>query len=368
MQADLEQQGSDAARGWRDEGPTLLLLAATYALWFWAIDGLWHFSPLLAVLLAALCATQHSSLQHEALHGHPSRSELLNHALVFLPIGFFYPWLRFRDTHLAHHYDPALTDPYDDPESNYFDPAVWEGLPRWKKVLLRVNNTLAGRMILGPLLGYFLFLAGDLRLIRGGDRRVLLSWILHGIGLILVLAILGVMGGMGVTGWLLSCYLAGAILKIRTFLEHRAHEAFRARTVLIEDRGPLSFLFMNNNLHVVHHMHPGLPWHRLPAVYAEKKAHYLRRNDHYLYQNYAEIFRRYFLRAKDPVAHPVWPVLPGRMSEDAAKRRAAAGIVEEGHAGLTATGEQIGDFAEHDFGDEGQIKRPRLGQTNPVQM
>ena len=31
--------------------------------------------------------------------------------------------------HLAHHRDAMLTDPYDDPESNYLDPAVWAGEP-----------------------------------------------------------------------------------------------------------------------------------------------------------------------------------------------------------------------------------------------
>jgi fatty acid desaturase len=39
------------------------------------------------------------------------------------------PYLRFRDTHLAHHHDPNLTDPYDDPESNFQDPAVWARTP-----------------------------------------------------------------------------------------------------------------------------------------------------------------------------------------------------------------------------------------------
>ena len=34
---------------------------------------------------------------------------------------------------------------------------------------------------------------------------------------------------------------------------------------------------------------------------------YLRRNDGYRYANYAEIFRRYFFKAKDPVPHPLWP-------------------------------------------------------------
>ncbi len=68
----------------------------------------------------------------------------------------------------------------------------------------------------------------------------------------------------------------------------------------------LAFLFLNNNLHVVHHMHPRMPWYRLPGLYRANKARYLGRNGGYRYDSYAEIFRRYLFRAKDPVPHPLW--------------------------------------------------------------
>jgi fatty acid desaturase len=76
---------------------------------------------------------------------------------------------------------------------------------------------------------------------------------------------------------------------------------------VIEDRGPLALLFLNNNLHAVHHMHPQVAWYRLPAVYSANRDHYLRRNDGYIYRNYAQIFRAYLFRAKDPVPHPLMP-------------------------------------------------------------
>lgn len=40
----------------------------------------------------------------------------------------------------------------------------------------------------------------------------------------------------------LASYFAVALLKVRTFLEHRAHEKTRARTVVIEGRGRLGFI------------------------------------------------------------------------------------------------------------------------------
>ncbi|MDM7933400.1 fatty acid desaturase [Tabrizicola sp.] len=319
------------------EWPTLAMFAATYALWALATTQLWQISPTLAIIAAALAIGQYSSLTHEVLHGHPFHHQTLSEALVFPGLTIFVPYLRFKDLHLQHHFDPALTDPYDDPESNYLDPAVWARLPAPMRSVLRFNNTLAGRMVLGPAISCWALVTGDLRLILKGDRRVMLAWALHLAGVALVLWWLAAVGSMPVWGWLVAAYLGWSLLKIRTYLEHRAHEAARARTVVIESRGPLSLLFLNNNFHVVHHMHPGVAWYQLPDLYFSNRDHYLRRNDSYLYRNYLEIFRQFLFRAKDPVPHPIFPVNKGgavTVSEDAAELRGGAGIVEERHAGL----------------------------------
>ncbi len=290
------------------EWPTVILFAVTWAVWMAATVFLWPLSPVLAILAAGLAIAQLSSLTHEVLHGHPFRSQLLSEALVFPATSIFVPYLRFKDTHLQHHNDPALTDPYDDPESNFCDPAVWARLPGVARLILRVNNTLAGRVVIGPLVGTAIFLAQDLHLAVRGDRRVILAWMLHMPGLVLVLGWLLILGTMPLWAYLIAVYIGTALLKIRTYLEHRAHEAARARTVIIESRGPFSLLFLNNNFHVVHHMHPAVAWYKLPAMYAARKDHYRRRNEAYVYRSYTEIFRRYLFSAKDPVPHPVWPV------------------------------------------------------------
>ena len=292
------------------EWPTLLLLGATYALWILSTTVFADLSSVLAVVLLALSMAQFSSIQHEVLHGHPFRSRALNEALVFPALNIAVPYGRFRDLHLAHHHDPILTDPYDDPESNYQDPEVWARLPRAYRAVLRINNTLLGRMLFGPAISTWHLVVSDLAAVRRGDRSVARSWGLHALGVILIALWLLLVSPLPVWAYLLASYLAYSLLKIRTFLEHRAHEAARARTVIIEDRGPLALLFLNNNLHVVHHMHPTVPWYRLPATYRANREHYLRRNEGYLYRSYAEIFARYFLRAKDPVPHPLWPPEP----------------------------------------------------------
>ncbi len=288
------------------EWPTLALIVGTLGLWAVALVWLAPLAPVLAAVALVPLLVLHASLTHEVCHGHPFPSRRASEALMWVNPGLAVPYLRFRDTHLAHHQDAILTDPYDDPESNYLDPALWARMPGWLRALRRVNNTLAGRMLIGPLVGQVSFMASDWRAIRRGDGQVLRGWLWHLPGAALVIWLVAL---SALPFWLyaLACYAALSVLKIRTFLEHQAHERARGRTVIIEDRGPLAFLFLNNSLHVVHHMHPKVPWYRLPALYAQHKARYLARNDGYRYRSYTEIFRKHLWRAKDPVPHPLWP-------------------------------------------------------------
>tara|TARA_R110002110_G_scaffold152033_4_gene344485 strand:- start:336 stop:1271 length:936 start_codon:yes stop_codon:yes gene_type:complete len=286
------------------EWPTLLLLALCFGMLATALvlPAGWG---VVGFVLLVVGLTLHSSLTHEILHGHPVRSTSVQTALGVIQPGVFIPYLRFKALHLAHHEDSILTDPYDDPETNYLDPAVWVTLPGWMRQLLRFNNTLLGRMVVGPAVGVWAFAKEDARQIRQGDRRVLVHWLAHIPGVALTLWLVS-LSALPLWVYLMACYGALSVLKIRTFLEHRAHERASGRTVVIEDRGPLALLFLNNNYHVVHHMHPTAAWYRLPGLYRSNRAHYLRRNDGYVYPSYGAIFRKYFVRAKDPVAHPLW--------------------------------------------------------------
>jgi len=97
-----------------------------------------------------------------------------------------------------------------------------------------------------------------------------------------------------------------AVLKIRTYLEHRVHDHARGRSVVVEDRGILAFLFLNNNFHSVHHAHPSVAWYLLPRLFAAKRDRFLAMNDNYHFSSYGQILRRYALKRKDPVPHPTW--------------------------------------------------------------
>jgi fatty acid desaturase len=147
----------------------------------------------------------------------------------------------------------------------------------------------------------------DLGAILSGQCAIRRAWAHHAVGLAMVVMFLAAFGTVPVWAYLASAYLAVSILMIRTFLEHQAHRLSRGRSVIIEDRGPLALLFLNNNLHAVHHAYPRRPWYDLPKLYRARRAHFRRLNLGYVFPNYLEIVRRFAIRAKEPVPHPFYP-------------------------------------------------------------
>ncbi len=232
------------------------MLAGCYLIW--ALAAVFHrtLGPLLYIVIAAPLVTLHSSLQHEALHGHPTRSAPLNEALVFLPLGLLFPYRRFKALHLRHHNDTALTDPYDDPESFYYALADWQSLPAWLQKILDFNNTFFGRFTIGPLVMLVGFVARDLQLIQGGDRQVMRAWLVHAAGWVLVLGFVVGLCGVPIGLYAATAYLGLSLLNVRTFAEHQAHETAGGRTVIVEASPFFGLLFLNNNLHYVHHENP----------------------------------------------------------------------------------------------------------------
>ncbi|PRD44301.1 fatty acid desaturase [Phyllobacterium phragmitis] len=292
-------------KSFRIEWPTLALIAACYAFWFWAGAFLFPFMPVLALVLMGIAVALHSSLQHEALHGHPTRSAGVNEALVFLPLGLFIPYRRYKQTHLQHHADERLTDPYDDPESYYRALADWQKLPFFLKTILRWNNTLLGRISIGPALMITGFLASEWKNIRADDRQVRSAWLRHLAGLLPVLLILSL--ALGIPPWLYavtSAYLGLSLIAFRSYCEHQWSERPDGRTIIVE-KSVLAPLFLNNNLHFVHHKQPRAAWYELPALYRAKREEWQRMNEGYVFPNYFEVLRAFALSVKEPVVHPV---------------------------------------------------------------
>jgi fatty acid desaturase len=287
------------------EWPTVFLIIACYATWALAGFFLWPNYPIIALAVLIFAVALQSSLVHEVLHGHPTRDAQINEAFVFLPIGVVWPFRRFKTIHLRHHADERLTDPLDDPESYY--QALWqhEELPETMKRLLRINNAMVGRFFLGPWLSVIGFFLDDAKLIAQGDRAIRKAWLIHAVGLAVVIPI--VTYGFGIPLWLyllVPVWFGQSLIAIRTFAEHQWSENPEGRTIIVE-RTPLSFLFLNNNLHFVHHKSPAVAWYKLPGLFRERRDEWVRMNNGYVFPNYFALLKSYAFRAKEPVVHPV---------------------------------------------------------------
>jgi len=288
----------------RIEWPTLGLLLLVYAViaglvWFHA--GLpWY--VILAVGAYAGCL--HSSLQHEALHGHPTRSRSINEALVFISPQLWLPYGRYRDLHLAHHNDMNLTCPVKDPESYYELPDDWQNVSGWRRALRHFNNTLFGRMLIGPAVSIIQFWSEEFRAMARGRVDGMGCWVKFVISTAIVLGFV-IWCGMPVWQYiLLICYPSISLALIRSYCEHQAAEDVGHRTIIVEASPFWALLFLNNNLHIAHHERPGIAWYKLPEFYAADRERLIARNGNYLKMGYWQIFKAYFFHAKEDVAHP----------------------------------------------------------------
>lgn len=288
----------------RAEWKTLSLILACYAAWVGILSNPVDMAVWAQCLLLIPLITLHSSLQHECIHGHPFLDQRLNDALVAVPLGLFVPYPRFKAAHIKHHHGANLTDPYEDPESGYLAPERWQRLPAAVKTLLHWNNCLVGRVLLGPLVSVVGFAASEWSPVRR-TPVVIRIWLVHGCVVVALLGAIQAWTSLSAALYLLCAYVGYGLLSVRTFLEHQADDSIRARTVLIEDTGPFSWLFLNNNLHAVHHAYPNVAWYDLPRLFRNNRQRLLAMNRGYTFKSYGDIWRRYAFRAKEPVAYPL---------------------------------------------------------------
>jgi len=312
---------------WRLELPTWLLMVTVYGGWFgvvffWQELGSWAATPLLI-----LFTTWYMSLQHELIHGHPTRHAWLNQLFGILPLAVWYPYGLYRDSHLRHHRNDHLTLPEDDPEGYYFTRARWERFPVWCIAVIKLRNTLPGRMIIGPLLDIGATMKGALLSVARGETKTILMWLIHAVLLAGLFHWMSQRGLSPLYFVLAVSYPALSLTKLRSFFEHRAHDAPQARSTLNQAGLGWRLLFLNLNYHLVHHDLPGLPWFGLRKVYLAEREAYIQRSEGFLVEGYAQWFSDHAL---NPLAVEVHPLAPG---EPDAARRTSAMIISSNLSG-----------------------------------
>jgi fatty acid desaturase len=294
------------------EVPTLIVATLVYGsflliTWFYASLPLWFAAPALGLLLA-----WYSSLQHETIHDHPTRSRRVNSKLACAPLSLWIPYGIYRITHLQHHRHRGrhLTDIDHDPESFYRLPGRLSKAGALRRAVYSANCTLAGRLMFGPALALRSFWTSEARRLRAGDRARRLIWTRHLFGVGLVLA--WVAGVCHIPLWIyatLVVYPSISLTHLRSFAEHRAHAESHSRTTVVESNFLWALIFLNNNLHITHHAYPKMPWYRLPAAWRSMRGSVLESGLVYR-GGYAEVMGRYLFRPVISVEHPL---LGGRL-------------------------------------------------------
>lgn len=287
------------------EWQTVALAVVIYG-GFLAVTWYWQVLPTIPVIVLGgwLIAWQ-GSLQHEVIHGHPTRHRGINDAIGWPPLCLWLPYAIYREGHLTHHRDEHLTDPIEDPESSYFTQAAWERMGRVGKVIATWNMTLLGRLTLGPLVMIISFLAQEFSLVLKGDRQRAILWARHAAGVAAVL--LWVLWVCAIPLWLYLLgfvYLGAALSRLRSYAEHRYADHHDERTAIVENSPLFGLLFLYNNLHVLHHQRPGVPWYRIPSLYRHHRDYLITTNGGLIYNGYWDVARRFLLKWHDDPFHP----------------------------------------------------------------
>src|SRR6204780_595122 len=118
------------------DGTTWLVAVSIYSslillVWFHAVLPWWVILPVGAYLIA-----WHFSLQHEAIHSFRGVPAGLRMAVVFPPLGLWFPYPLYRKSHTTHHRDVNLTIPGVDTESYYVLQADWARMGALKRQVL----------------------------------------------------------------------------------------------------------------------------------------------------------------------------------------------------------------------------------------
>lgn len=254
-------QRSDAA-GLRHLALHLGLLALTGG-WVWAAAPLWGaILPLHGVVLVFLFTLQHECT-HQTPFAAPRLNRLAGHATGFL---LLQPFEWFRYFHLAHH--RHTNEPARDPEllagakPETRAAFLWHvsGVPLWAGLIRQLGVNAFGRPDAPYLPARALpRLRREARLMLAGYASVFLIapqaafWL-----------------------WLLPMTLGQPVLRLYLLAEHRrcpqvANMLENSRTTFTTRA--VRLLAWNMPYHIEHHSAPNVPFHNLPALHREMRAH-----------------------------------------------------------------------------------------------
>jgi fatty acid desaturase len=297
----------------RHDGPTLLVAVAIYGSWVFLLASHRYVPWWIIAPIAGYVVQWHFSLQHEAIHSLRGIPSWLRRALVWPPLGIWFPFELFRRSHTRHHRNEHLTYPAKDTESFYHKDEDWEDYGNLSKWLFIINQTFLGRLFLGPLLRTPHFLIKEIGRLFAGDLADAGIWVRHFIAVALVLLLVVEAFGVSPVQYFMEFVYPGLVFgMMRSFTEHRWAELPNERTAIVESNWVFGLLFLWNNLHVIHHAYPALPWWKIPSVWRHSRERIQAHNGGFVFRGYGEIARRWLLKPNFIPIHP--PSLASRTS------------------------------------------------------
>jgi fatty acid desaturase len=292
------------------EWRTWLLIATVYSAWVLAALEWRALGPFVGTALLTLATCWFMSLQHELIHGHPTRNGSVNHLFGLAPLAVWYPYDAYRCSHLAHHRDEVLTQPGTDPESNYIGETQFCELPMSFRPIWIAQRTVLGRLLLGPVMAIVPTWLDMVRKPLRHDFTQCRAWAMHLLLLAGMLWGLQRYAGIGALRYVLTVgYPALGIAMLRSFYEHRPADTAQHRVVINEAALFWRVLYLNNNYHAVHHERPDLPWYLVRKFYLAHRGDVLARNGGFVIPGYLSLIRRYSVT---PVDSPIYPMRSDR--------------------------------------------------------
>ncbi|MEI8238546.1 MAG: fatty acid desaturase [Actinomycetota bacterium] len=296
--------GASSRRG--VEWPTVALLAGFFAVWGTVIGWHRHIPWPIELGLLVFLGGLWLSIGHELLHGHPTRWNWVNTTIGMLPLSLWIPFARYKTTHVQHHHSD-LTDPFDDPETSYLDPSVWQAAGPLKRRYLVALRTTPVRFTIGVPVAVLRFWWRDAKLARS-HLAIARQWLVHVALAVpfgwLLFDVVGMSAWVYVFGFVLG---GAACSMVRSFVEHCAVPS-GTRSAVVQAGPALSLLFLNINLHHTHHELPDVVWYRIPEMHRRMGSDDIAAAGAGLYRNYWEVLTTYFLT---PFCQPDHPGSPG---------------------------------------------------------
>lgn len=205
----------------------------------------------LAVPLESACAYAQFTVLHDASHGSLSKRAWLNEGLGHLAtLTLFGPYDAIRRNHLHHH--AHTNDPKEDPD-------FYVAGTSWLSVFLRCSTQLEAHYW-----HYFTRLRRQDRVLARAALVVALIACAH-----LWAWSAGALGAL-LLHWFLPAHVAAFFLALTfDYWPHRPHtNRGRLKDTAALLPPALDPFFLRQNLHVVHHLYPTIPWQRYRKVLA----------------------------------------------------------------------------------------------------